>query len=546
MSRITAALFFIIIIASFLRFYALGQNPVSLTWDEVAWGYNAYTLGIDGKDEFGKLLPITFLESFGDYKPPLYAYLDILPVKIFGLNEFAIRFPSAFFGVATVLVTYFLVLRIFKDSKRKQWYALATALFLAISSWHIMLSRAAFEANVATFLLVTGVWLFLKGVQEKSWLIMLSIISFVLSLYTFNTARIVAPLLVGILSLGFYKQLFEMKKKMIISGVIGFLIVLPLIPFLLSPQAKIRFAEVNIFSNLEIIERLNQERENDGNALWSKALHNHRLAYAVEFVDHYLDHFNPQFLFIKGDENPKFSIQDVGQMYIWDIPFLVVGVLYLLRRKEAHWWIIPLWLLIGIIPAATARETPHALRIEAALPTFQVFVAYGFVSTIFLLRKKIASKKVLYSVTAGALLILFGNFLYFYHGYTVFYPNKFSGVWQYGYKESIPYVLEEQDKYDEVVITSQLGRPYIYYLFYTKTDPEVFRKEAVVSRDVFGFVEVEKFGKYTFVRNASSIRDTNKNILYIGIPEEVPQEAKVLKRFYSLEKRETLTAYTMP
>src|SRR3989344_1895143 len=104
-------LFLIIFIAAFLRFYKISVNPPSLTWDEVAWGYNAYSLGVDGRDEFGRFLPYDYLESFGDFKPPVYAYLDILPIKIFGLNEFATRFPSALFGVLTVLVSYFLTLR---------------------------------------------------------------------------------------------------------------------------------------------------------------------------------------------------------------------------------------------------------------------------------------------------------------------------------------------------------------------------------------------------------------------------------------------------
>src|SRR5947209_13763664 len=103
----------IIIVAIFFRFFHLATNPPSLTWDETAWGYNAYALGIDGRDEFGRFLPVDYLESFGDFKPPMYAYLDILPVKIFGLNEFATRFPSALFGVLTIFITYFLVKRLF-------------------------------------------------------------------------------------------------------------------------------------------------------------------------------------------------------------------------------------------------------------------------------------------------------------------------------------------------------------------------------------------------------------------------------------------------
>jgi len=93
-------LILIIFLAALLRFYQLGTNPPSLTWDEAAWGYNAYSIGIDGRDEFGRLLPYDYFESFGDFKPPMYAYLSVIPVKIFGLNEFSTRFASAFFGTS--------------------------------------------------------------------------------------------------------------------------------------------------------------------------------------------------------------------------------------------------------------------------------------------------------------------------------------------------------------------------------------------------------------------------------------------------------------
>ena len=58
-------------------------------------------------------------------------------------------------------------------------YALAATGVLAISPWHIMLSRAAFEANVASFFIMTGIWLFLVAVEERPWLLLLSAISFV-------------------------------------------------------------------------------------------------------------------------------------------------------------------------------------------------------------------------------------------------------------------------------------------------------------------------------------------------------------------------------
>ncbi len=549
-------LLIIVILATFLRFYNLGTNPPSLTWDEAAWGYNAYSLGIDGKDEFGRFLPVDYLESFGDFKPPVYAYLDIIPVKIFGLNEFATRFPSALFGALTVLLTYFLVKALFKANSKSEIInpkqiqntkykipnneaiALLSAFFIAISPWHIMLSRAAFEANIATFFIVLGVWLFLLSVHGKRWILLFSVISFVLSIYTFNTARVVVPILVLILVFAFRKELLSRKKETFLAIILGIILILPTLQFLLSPQASLRFKEVNIFSDINVIKTSNQEIANDNNAFWSKLIHNRRLLYSVEYIKHYFDNLSPNFLFIKGDGNPKFSTQNVGQMYIWDIPFFVVGALLIFRRKEGYWWIVPLWLVIGIIPAATARETPHALRIETTLPTFQILTAYGFVQ----LYQKISKHRHL--IYATLYLLLFLNFLYFYHDYLAHYPKIYSGEWQYGYKQTIDYVKNSQDKYDYIQITNALGRPYIYYLFYTKTDPSYFRNTAIIKREALGFVSVEKFGKYIFPKNYSYFLDGNKKVLYINTPHNLPSAIKILKTFYLLNGEETLMAYT--
>src|SRR3989344_3324808 len=97
------SLFLIIILAAFLSFYQLGKNPRSLNWDEASNAYNAYSILKTGHDEYGKFLPRTF-KSFGDYNLALSVYPLVPSIGLFSLNEFAIRFPSALFGVLTVLV----------------------------------------------------------------------------------------------------------------------------------------------------------------------------------------------------------------------------------------------------------------------------------------------------------------------------------------------------------------------------------------------------------------------------------------------------------
>ena len=533
----------IILLASVLRLTQLASNPPSLTWDEVAWGYNAYSITVSGADEFGRFLPLSYIESFGDFKPVVYMYLTAISVKLLGLTEFATRFPSALFGILTVLLTFFLGKKLFNTSKNATAYGVVAAFLLAISPWHINLSRAAFEANVSTFFIVAGVVSFLSFIvnSEKTFLkrygLILSAVCFVLSMYTFNTARIVSPLLVILLALSFRKELWDRKKEVIVGAVVGFLILLPTIPFLLSPQASLRFKEVNIFSDIKVIETVNKEIANDDNAWWSKLLHNRRFAYGQEYIKHYFDHFNPAFLFIKGDGNPKFSTQDVGQLYLFELPFLVLGVLLLIRKKEGFWWIIPLWLLLAIIPAATARETPHALRIETTLPTFQLLIAYGIV-TVY---QSFAWKKVFLGVLG---VIIFGNVAYYLHGYYVHYPRDYSGEWQYGYKEAIAYTEKEKEKYDAICFTTELGRPYAYVLFYSKYDPEKFAKEAHISRDAFGFVTVTSFDKYFFSGDVKGVCEEKGKVLHVDLASKVTDTVRVVKEFPLKDGSSGLVAFT--
>lgn len=561
-TKILVILITIVLIGGFLRFYNLGINPPSLTWDEVAWGYNAYSIGIDGRDESGRFLPLAYLESFGDFKPPLYAYLSVIPIKIFGLTEFAVRFTSAFLGTLTILLTYFLVRGIFRGTggALDRYIPLITAGLLAISPWHILLSRAAFEANIATFFIVLGVLLFLNATRgapshtSSGWIfnntlvLVTSVISFILSMYSFNTARIVAPLLVAGLFIGKREVIFRMRRALVLSVIMGMFLFLPLGLFLRTPQAQLRFYEVNIFSDAGVIQRVNQEIQNNGNAWWSRVIHNRRFAFGVEYLRHYLDNLNPLFLFVKGDGNPKFSTQDVGQMYLWEAPFFIAGVFLMFRRRRGNWWVVPYWLIIGIVPAATARETPHALRIESTLPTFQILTSIGvvsFLSFISKMRNQIAKVHIKHMIFFVCMLFFTFNFLYFYHTYFIHYPYEFSGEWQYGYKKAIFYAKSVEGAYDKIYFTEALGRPYIYVLFYTQYNPEKFRKEAMIEREVFGFVHVRNFGKYVFAKDLGQFHLKKNRNLYVDIPEKVPSNALIQNVFHRLNGEKALIAYTL-
>lgn len=312
---------------------------------------------------------------------------------------------------------------------------------------------------------------------------------------------------------------------------------LPLFLFLLSPQARLRFNEVNIFSDISVIQRTNQEIANDKNSLISRVLHNRRVAYGVEYIRHYFDNLSPSFLFVKGDGNPKFSIQDVGELYLWEIPFFIGGVFLLFKKREGRWYLLPLWFFVGILPAASARETPHALRIETILPTVQIFTAYGLYHMFSYFHSKKFRQVSLIALSVFGLF----NFIYFYHNYTANYPREYSGEWQYGYKDTVALLNGVDKNYDKIYFTESLGRPYIYVLFYKKYSPQQFRSEAKIDREALGFVHVRSFGKYVFVRDISY----NKlgKTLYIDTPDKVPHGSHIIKTVNLLNGNPALVAY---
>ncbi len=151
----------IVILAAGLRLIGLDKYPAGFTPDEAAFGYNAYSLLKTGHDEWGIpfwQLPFTNLRSFGDYKMPLYAFLTVPSVTLFGLNEIAVRLPNAILGILAVVVIYLFGRKLTGNKNTAQ----IAALMLAISPWHMPLSRGAFEANLITFFLPLGIYLYLQ------------------------------------------------------------------------------------------------------------------------------------------------------------------------------------------------------------------------------------------------------------------------------------------------------------------------------------------------------------------------------------------------
>ncbi|MBU0618994.1 glycosyltransferase family 39 protein [Patescibacteria group bacterium] len=531
----------IVLLAGVLRFYKLGQVPAGMEWDELAIGYDAYSILKTGRDQFGQRLPITF-RSLDDYKPPLYEYLAVLPIAIFGLTAFATRFPSAFFGTLSVLVCYLLVNELFPSSLKLRkgkvgtgnLVALIAAFLFAISPWHLQFSRAAFEVNLSVFLVIMAVWSFLKGLQNSRFFHITAIFAG-LGLFSYHSTRVVLPLLMLFLTFAFWKKLPQLKK---LAGplIIFAIFFLPFLMIAFSAETQMRLKVTglnNLFNQWRTLKDVEKDAAVDRVTLsdWRfRIFHGQKAILARTIIDNYVSHFDPGFLFSHADvvlhHAPGF-----GLLYRSELPFLVIGLISFFKKyNQPKSRVLPFWFFIAPLPAAITMQVPHAVRTELFLPTFQVFTALGLVEVFVWFKKKIKWLVIPVLILAGIFLAYdVATYLHQYYVHTDYEVGKY---WLCGREEAAKFTESVKDDYDQVIVSTNLEMPHVAWLFYLKYNPHKYLAEGGTVSG--GWAEYENhFDKYRFdLIDRQEGWKKEKNTLFVDIAGKLPDHVQALKNIY--------------
>jgi mannosyltransferase len=144
------ALLALLLLALALRVYRLPAQ--SLWYDEgVSWYLTRMSP------------PALTVWTANDIQPPLYYYLFWLWVRLAGTSEYALRFPSVFFGVLTLPLLWVTARRLF--GMRAAWLA---ALLLALSPLHVYYAQEARMYTLLTFLGLLSSYLLLRLLNSQS------------------------------------------------------------------------------------------------------------------------------------------------------------------------------------------------------------------------------------------------------------------------------------------------------------------------------------------------------------------------------------------
>lgn len=507
--KIYILLLFIFILGSILRFYRLGDLPSALQRDEAFLSYNAYSILKTGKDMTGIFLPL-HLKSFL-YSPAGYSYFSIPFVYIFDLNAFSARFASAFFGSFTVVLTFFLVGKIFFDFKQKNILAILSSLFLAISPWHINLSRTATENTVVVFFLTFAIYLFVIWIKnKKEKYLVFSYLLFTLTLFIYQAPRAFLPFFIPLLILNFqkFKNIKSLFKPIILFII---LIIVPILVILLSKNLSLRINTVSIFATdqtkLELTEQIRNDGVLDFPVFLTRIFHNKIINYSNQFLENYFSHFSYNFLFTDKGFPDRYRVPSSGLLFTIDLFFLILGLWFVLKHNKKIGLFLIGWILVVPIGSAlTFDDIPNLQRTLNFLPAFSILTAFGLIYFFSIVKQ---SKFVLIINISLISLVYFFSLSFYLHEY-YFHIDRYRPWYrQGGYKELVNEANRLLPSYNKAVITNRESAPTIFFLFYNKYSPALFQQETKNTK-LKDFDRIS-FDKYEFSEEECPLREVKEN-----------------------------------
>ncbi len=470
-------LLLVLVLFSFtIRFLWLDKSPRGLLIDEAHFGYISYSLLETGRDEHGISWPIIF-KGFGDQKLPVQAYILMPFIKLIGLNSLAVRLPSVVAGSVLVAAIYWLLRKLELAPEP----SLLGALIVALSPWTFILSRFAYEANLALlFFTLSLAALFQITHKQGSWWAIMAAILMALTWYTYIAFRLVTLFF----SIGFIVFLLVSKqikwRRALLFLTIFLVVVLPLFHPSISASNVARFNQVGILADKGLVMAINQNRTFCTDklpkficyGLWNKPLY-----LGKELLHRFVATYSSQFLFISGNTQLKYqTVENFGQFYLvlWPLLFLgIVGILFRVNKKNMN-HNVRIFVLLGLLIAPISSilsGDPQMVRLSPLVPflisamVIGLEIGWQFLSQVNL--KKIVGSGL-------TVIIILSSFPFLVNFYTI-HTVRYDEVYQ-SYLSELFAVLNSYPKQVSIYIKPFFSDPIMAYAYYCHISPDHYQQ----------------------------------------------------------------------
>ncbi len=423
--KIVLGVIVILLLATFLRLYQLPSLPPGLYPDEAMNGSNdlealrthdfkVFYPENNGREGLFINIQAFFLKPFLDHGIPLEPWM--------------LRFPSAIFGILTVLGIFCLTRELYGMSgvppgARANRIALLAAFLLATLFWHINFSRIGFRAITAPFWLTWGFYLTLYTFRalrvprpRLRWLLpVLSAVVYTAGFYSYIAFR-ATPLLFAVPAFWLLTHGYPKRRFWAITGLFVVTATVVMIPFLAYFTAHPadffgRTSQISIFTSphpaLDLLQNI---------------------ALTVGMFNIY------------GDGNWRHNIAGspelygpIGIFFLIGVALGVAALLRFLRRRKTHMEaaaadsdVFPFllafgWLVVAALPVVISNEgLPHALRSILLIPPAILLAALGGIRLFEFLKNEFHDHPGLQRMLqGGVVLVLAATALLAYQRYFI-------------------------------------------------------------------------------------------------------------------------------
>lgn len=496
---------FLITLIFISRIYKFGTIPYAIGVDEAAAAYDAYCLANFGVDRYLNSYPL-YLINFGGGQSVLYAYLNVLFIKILGNSTlFISRLPALITYLIGIFAAYKLV-----DNKQDKKTAILFAFLIIICPWQIINSRFGLDCNLLGPMFMLD--LLLLETSKKNYQYILAAICVGITLYTYALSYLIMPTFLLVWAIyRLYTKTITIKKVVMVATII-FIFAIPLFYLLLLNMGFVENTQFGIFT----IPKLLYFRTNEISLL--------------NIIKYGLDSINT--IFLGGNT-----------IYYLQIPFFIIGIIKgikcVIKSVKSKEYCFISFMTLTFFAILISNLISHITTTNKAnimyIPILY-FVTVGIIEVV-------KNKKVLWQIVILVHLLLFIIFeIYYYTDYGI---SENSVYEDYSITNVIEHIKNTgKDRENVYICTYRKSEPYIYIMLKNKISPYDFDETKIIEEKKTNkqktILHMKQVDKYHFL-DIDGIKQYNSDRVYIidkyfkeiiSTLEETGYKKEIFERYY--------------
>jgi len=121
--------------------------------------------------------------------PPVFIWLEALSMKVWGISDFAAKFPSALLGLGTIILVFMLT----RNLTDQFWLPVISMWIMLFTQYFMKYARHVMTDVPFTFFFLLAIFFYVKGLKQLRYLVLCGVAIGVVDPQNWNRISDLAP-----------------------------------------------------------------------------------------------------------------------------------------------------------------------------------------------------------------------------------------------------------------------------------------------------------------------------------------------------------------